>query len=122
MVNDTARLLKITAKKGKNAVGYQGLRLATIVSVEPFKMKIDKSGNEYLASDVLINAQIMQFSYTADISGQASIQGQNSSNGTLSANGAAVTTRGILAQGDRVAVASVGMNKVIIICKAVNLQ
>ena len=43
MVNDAARILKTVQKRGKGAVGYQGMRLATIKSVEPLKMLDRKS-------------------------------------------------------------------------------
>lgn len=145
MLSDAARILKVAGRKGKQAVGYQGLRLATIQSVEPFKMVIDDVGCEFLAEDVLVNAQMLDFTYQgtltaeqAEIKGQINISGSGSVGGyggSVSINNASSTMNGnintqnlsvvlkkVFKANDRVAVASVGVNKFLIICKAVMWQ
>lgn len=106
MLSDAARILKVAGRKGKQAVGYQGLRLATIQSVEPFKMVIDDVGCDFLAEDVLVNAQMLDFTYQ----------------GTINTQNLSVVLKKVFKVNDRVAVASVGVNKFLIICKAVMWQ
>lgn len=144
MVNDAARILKTAARKGKAMMGYQGLRLATVLSVEPFKLSIDGIECDFLADDVVINAQLVPYTYHAavkssesvlsgkmDVSGSASL---GTESGTLSLSGGSAVFSGnlntenteiavqwLLADGDRVAVADVGMNKYLILCKVVSL-
>jgi len=145
MLSDAARILKVAGRKGKQAVGYQGLRLATIQSVEPFKMVIDDVGCEFLAEDVLVNAQMLDYTYQgtltaeqAEIKGQINISGSGSvggyggsvsisnasstMNGNINTQNLSVVLKKVFKANDRVAVASVGVNKFLIICKAVMWQ
>lgn len=123
MLSDAARILKVAGRKGKEAVGYQGLRLATIESVKPFKMVIDDIACEFLADDVLVNAQMLNFSYKGAItSGQAQISGYNGANGNVTISDMSINLNGIFKEKDRVAVASVGINKYLIVCKVVIWQ
>ena len=113
MVNDAARILKTVQKRGKGAVGYQGMRLATIKSVEPLKMLIDDISCEFTADDVLVNAQMVDFTHTGKIEGSTGDR-------YISMNNASITLKSVFQTDDRVAVASVGVNKFLIICKVVN--
>ncbi len=123
MLSDAARILKAAGRKGKQAVGYQGLRLATIETVKPFKMVIDDIACEFLADDVLVNAQMLNFSYKGDIiSGQAQISGYNGASGNVAISDMLLNLNGIFKEKDRVAVASVGINKYLIVCKVVVWQ
>lgn len=123
MLSDAARILKAAGRKGKQAVGYQGLRLATIETVKPFKMVIDDIACEFLADDVLVNAQMLDISYKGAItSGQAQISGYNGANGNVIISDMSLDLNGIFKEKDRVAVASVGINKYLIVCKVVVLQ
>lgn len=120
MLSDAARILKAAGRKGKQAVGYQGLRLATIETVKPFKMVIDDIACEFLADDVLVNAQMLNFSYKGAItSGQAQISGYNGASGNIAISDMSLNLNGIFKEKDRVAVASVGINKYLIVCKVV---
>lgn len=114
MVSDAARILKVAGKRGKNAVGYQGLRLATIKSVQPFKMIVDDVDSEYIADDVLVNAQMLDFLYAATLTHEP-IGGRTSLTGKLALSS-------VFKDNDRVAVAAVGINKFLILCKVVNWQ
>lgn len=123
MLSDAARILKAAGRKGKQAVGYQGLRLATIEMVKPFKMVIDDIACEFLADDVLVNAQMLNFSYKGAItSGQAQISGYNGASGNIAISDMSLNLNGIFKEKDRVAVASVGINKYLIVCKVVVWQ
>lgn len=123
MLSDAARILKAAGRKGKQAVGYQGLRLATIETVKPFKMVIDDIACEFLADDVLVNAQMLNFSYKGAItSGQAQISGYNGASGNIAISDMSLNLNGIFKEKDRVAVASVGINKYLIVCKVVVWQ
>lgn len=113
MVNDAARILRTTQKRSKGAVGYQGFRLATIKSVEPLKMLIDDISCEFTADDVFVNAQMVDFTHTGKVEG-------NSGDRYISMNNASITLKSIFQNDDRVAVASVGVNKFLIICKVVS--
>lgn len=123
MLSDAARILKAAGRKGKQAVGYQGLRLATISSIQPFKMIIDDIDCEFLAEDVLVNAQMLNFAYSGKVtSGQTQISGYNGVSGNIGISDMSITLNGIFKENDRVAVASVGINKYLIVCKAVVWQ
>lgn len=143
MLSDAARILQVAGKRGKNMAGYQGLRLGTILSVAPFKMAIDDIDCEFLADDVLVNAQMLEFIHTGEvISKQSTLNGTMdlSGSGTIDGNSrgisidnadvgikgqssliqATITLKSIFKNGDRVAVAAVGMNKFLILCKVVS--
>lgn len=123
MLSDAARILKVAGRKGKEAVGYQGLRLATIESVKPFKMVIDDIACEFLADDVLVNAQMLGFAYKGTVtSGQALINGYDGASGDITISDISLNLSSIFKEKDRVAVASVGINKYLIVCKAVVWQ
>lgn len=123
MLSDAARILKVAGRKGKQAVGYQGLRLATILSANPFKMVIDDIDCEFLSDDVLVNAQMLDFTYKGSvISGQAQISGYNGASGNIGISDMSLKLNNIFKANDRVAVTAVGINKYLIVCKVVMWQ
>jgi hypothetical protein len=90
---DAARIINTIAGKGVQKVGYQGIRLGTVTSVSPIKLRIDNINFEITSDSVVVNSLLID----------PSIED---------------TER--LKSGDRVAVSQIDIKVWAILCKVVN--